>query len=297
MPDADAVLSTDLPFPKTGGKVRDVYDVGEDRLLIVATDRISAFDVVMPTGVPGKGVLLTTLAAFWFERLGDRFPHHLIEADVERMDASIRNRADVLRGRSMLVRKLAIVPFECVVRGYLAGSGWREYLRTGAVCGVALPPGLKNGSRLPEPIFTPATKATSGHDENVSLDVMANALGEDVAKELKQRSLDLYADAAAYAERRGVILADTKFEFGRDTVGQLILADEVLTPDSSRYWPAEDWRPGEEQPSFDKQFVREYLAKLAWDRTPPAPALPAIVVEGTLARYREALRRLTGAVQ
>ena len=293
MPAADvAVVSTDLPFPKVSGKVRDVYDLGEGRLLVIATDRISAFDVVMPTPVPGKGKLLTRLSLFWFRKFADRFPSHLITGEPLDMPAQLRPYEAEVVGRSMLVKKLEIVPFECVVRGYLAGSGWREYLRTGAVCGVALAPGLKNGSRLPEPIFTPATKAVDGHDENIPFERMADAIGDDVANQLRQTSLDLYTAAAGYAESRGVILADTKFEFGRDDRGALLLADEVLTPDSSRYWPAEDWRPGEEQPSFDKQFVREYLAKLAWDRTPPAPELPPAVVDGTLERYEEALRRL-----
>ena len=295
MPDA-AITATDLPLPKTGGKVRDVYDLGDRRLLIVATDRISAYDVVMADGVPGKGALLTTLSLFWFERFAGEFPSHLITADVDQYPAELRAHAEVLRGRSMLVRKLDIVPFECVARGHLAGSGWAEYRKTGRVCGVELPPGLRNGDKLPEPIFTPAIKAASGHDQNVSFEDMANAVGGELAADLRDRTLRLYGLAAEYAASRGIILADTKFEWGRDPqTGQILLADEFLTPDSSRFWPADDYRPGGEQPSFDKQFVRDYLATLAdWDRRPPGPSLPAQVIDGTRRRYAEAVERLTG---
>ena len=282
-----AVTSTDLPFPKRSGKVRDVYDLGGDRLLIVATDRVSAYDVVMPNGVPGKGVLLTRLARFWFDRLADLVPNHLIGGD---LPAGAADLAD----RSMLVRKLEIVPFECVARGYLAGSGWAEYEATGRVCGVGLPAGLRRGGRLFKPIFTPATKATSGHDENVSFDRMADEVGGELAALLRDRTLGLYRAAHEYAFSRGVIIADTKLEWGRDAGGTAVLADEAFTPDSSRFWPADDHRPGREQPSFDKQFVRDHLSASGWDRRPPAPPLPEGVIAGTLDRYRDAVRRLTG---
>ena len=279
----------DLPYPKRSGKVRDVYDLGGGRLLIVASDRISAFDVVLPTPVPGKGAILTSLSRFWFGRFAGEFPNHLLDGDLP---------PGAPAGRSTLCRRLDIVPFECVARGYLAGSGWREYRATGTVCGIKLPGGLRDGDRLPRPIFTPATKAVVGHDENVGFEVMADRLGGDVAEDLRDRTLRLYAKAAEYAEGRGILIADTKFEFGRDpATGEVLLADEALTPDSSRFWPADQWNPGGEgggQPSFDKQYVREHLAALAWDRRPPGPALPPEVVAGTLARYREAHERLTG---
>ena len=288
---AHALTATDLPFPATRGKVRDVYDVGNGRLLLVATDRISAYDVVMSNGVPGKGILLTQTARFWFDRYERDFPNHLITGDLA---ADLEPFADLLRGRSMLVKKLDVVPFECVARGYLAGSGWKEYQQAGRVCGVALPAGLRNGDRLPEPIFTPATKAQSGHDQNVSFDVMADALGRDLAADLRDRTLRLYSLAADYAASKGILLADTKFEWGRDAGGNVILADEILTPDSSRFWPADGWRPGGKQPSFDKQFVRDYLQTLDWDRRPPGPVLPPHVVDGTRRRYAEAYEKLAG---
>jgi phosphoribosylaminoimidazole-succinocarboxamide synthase len=294
---AEALMSSDLPFPKRSGKVRDVYDLSGQlpgHLLIVATDRISAYDVVMPDGIPGKGILLTQTTLFWFERYRPHFANHVVTADPDRYPASLREHADLLRGRSMLVRKARVVPFECVARGYLAGSGWREYATSGQVCGIRLPSGLQNGSRLPAPIFTPATKAQSGHDENVSFDVMADALGLDLAEALREKTLRLYAMAAEYATSRGIILADTKFEWGHDEDGQILLVDEILTPDSSRFWPADSWRPGTEQPSFDKQFLRDYLSTLEWDRTPPAPRLPPQVIRGTQHRYLEAYQRLTG---
>ena len=289
----DALLTTDLPFPKTSGKVRDVYDLASvvpGRLLLVATDRVSAFDVVMPTGVPGKGVLLTQIARFWFERFKD-VPNHLAVEAVPELEPF----ADVLRGRSMIVRRLSVVPFECVARGYLAGSGFKEYRATGKVCGIELPAGLREGDQLPEPIFTPATKATTGHDENVPFERMADEMPTGLAEQLRHATLDLYRRAAEHAASRGILLADTKLEWGRDDAGAVVLADEIFTPDSSRFWPADQWTPGGDQPSFDKQFVRDHLASLDWDRTPPGPELPASVVEGTLERYRDAYRRLTAS--
>lgn len=294
---AAALMSTDLPLPRRSGKVRDVYDLASAKpghLLIVATDRISAYDVVMADGVPGKGILLTQTALFWFEKYRAHFANHVVTADVGRYPDSLRPFADQLRGRSMLVRKASVVPFECVARGYLAGSGWREYATAGEVCGIRLPAGLQNGSRLPAPIFTPATKAQSGHDENVSFEDMAGRLGLDLAEELREKTLRLYAMAAEYAQSRGIILADTKFEWGQDAEGNLMLVDEILTPDSSRFWPADSWRPGVEQASFDKQFLRDYLSTLEWNRTPPAPPLPADVIRGTQRRYLDAYQRLTG---
>jgi phosphoribosylaminoimidazole-succinocarboxamide synthase len=296
---AQALLETSLPFPKRAGKVRDVYDVESllpGHLLIVATDRISAFDVVMPNGVPGKGILLTQTTLFWFARYLAHFENHVISGDVDQYPPPLREHAQQLRSRSMLVRKAEVVPFECVARGYLAGSGWREYATTGHVCGIKLPPGLQNGSRLPAPIFTPATKATSGHDENIPFDQMVAHLGLGLADELREKTLRLYSMAADYARSRGIIIADTKFEWGHDADGRLMLVDEILTPDSSRFWPASAWCPGAEQPSFDKQFVRDYLSTLAWDRTPPGPPLPQDVVLGTQQRYLEAYQRLTGNV-
>lgn len=279
-------------LPRRQGKVRDVYDLG-DRLLLVATDRISAFDWVLPTGIPDKGRVLTALSAFWFGFLN--VPNHLISLSLE--DAGIElDPADreALRGRSMLVKKARVAPFECVVRGYLSGSGWKEYRKDGSICGVKLPPGLVESDRI-EPIFTPATKAETGHDENVSFEVMANAVGTEVAETLRARSMDVYQRAAARALERGLILADTKFEWGFDVQsGELLLVDEVLTPDSSRYWDLSAYRPGGPQPSFDKQFVRDWLETTGWDKASPPPELPPDVVAGTRARYIEAFERLTG---
>jgi phosphoribosylaminoimidazole-succinocarboxamide synthase len=276
------------------GKVRDLYEVDDDHLLLVASDRVSTYDVVHPTPVPDKGRVLTGVSSFWFDRLGDLVPNHLVSTSMLDLPEAAQASADWLRGRSMLVRKVEIVPFECVVRGYLVGSGWKEYQRDGTVCGLALPGGLVEADRLPEPIFTPATKAEEGeHDENVSFEVMADALGHDLADRLRQLSLDLYAAGAEHAASRGIILADTKFEFGlRD--GEVVLADEVLTPDSSRYWPADAWAPGATPPSFDKQFVRDYATSTGWDKTPPAPELPDDVVAATREKYIEAYERLTG---
>lgn len=277
------------------GKVRDLYEVDDDHLLLVASDRVSTFDVVHPTPVPDKGRVLTGVSSFWFDRLTGIVDHHLVSTSVADLPAAAQANADELSGRMMLCKKVDIVPFECVVRGYLVGSGWKEYQRDGTVCGLELPSGLIEADQLPEPIFTPATKAEEGeHDENVSYGYMADAIGEELASKLREVSLELYAAGAAYAAERGIILADTKFEFGiRD--GKLLLADEVLTPDSSRYWPAEQWKPGATPPSFDKQFVRDYATSTGWDRTPPAPELPEDVVSATRAKYVEAYEALTGA--
>ena len=288
-----ALLGTNLEgLPKRQGKVRDVYDLG-DRLLLIATDRISAFDWVLPTGIPDKGRVLTALSSFWFESLD--VPNHLLSTAVEDfgLDLDPPTR-DSLAGRSMLVRKVRVVPFECVVRGYLSGSGWKEYRTTGSVCGIRLPAGLVESDRI-EPIFTPATKAETGHDQNVSFDVMAGAVGSEVAGTLRSLSLEVYESAAARARERGLILADTKFEWGfDDQTGELLLADEVLTPDSSRYWDLETYQPGGPQPSFDKQFVRDWLETTGWDKASPPPELPPHVVAGTRARYIEAFERLVG---
>ncbi len=274
------------------GKVRDVYAVGEE-LLLVATDRVSAFDVVLPGGVPGKGTVLTQLSCFWFDRLQHVVSNHLISADVHEFPEALRPFADELAGRSMYARRAKRFDVECVVRGYLIGSGWRDYQRTGEVCGIELGPGLRQADRLPEPIFTPSTKADSGHDENVSVAQMAELIGEEWTARLAEVSLRLYSEAAEYAESRGIIIADTKFEFG--LVGdELILIDEALTPDSSRFWPATEYRPGTSPPSYDKQFVRDYLAGLDWDKTPPGPALPDEIVQRTSAKYHEAYEVLTG---
>lgn len=273
------------------GKVRDVYDLG-DHLIIVATDRISAFDWVLPTPVPDKGRMLTALSKFWFDYL--QTPHHVISMDPLQMPAAFSHRAADLIGRTMLVRKTDVIPFECVVRGYLAGSGWKEYQATRSVCGVELPPGLLECERLPKPIFTPATKAETGHDENVSFEFMVKQIGIATADELRRRSIDVYRWAAAHAESRGVILADTKFEWGRTPAGELILIDEVLTPDSSRYWSQETYQVGRAPPSFDKQFVRDWLERTGWDKASPPPALPDEVVRVTAEKYATALERITG---
>lgn len=288
-----ALMQSSLPLPVRRGKVRDVYDLGE-MLLIVATDRISAFDVIMPNPIPNKGKILTALSLFWFEKFGGRFENHLLESEVDRYPASVQPFRDQLAGRSMLVKKAAVVPIECVARGYLAGSGWKEYLKSQTVCGIALPSGLRQCEKLPEPIFTPATKEESGHDINISFEQMAQRVGQDVAEELRRRTLSLYSAAADYAAARGVIIADTKFEFGTLPDGRMILIDEVLTPDSSRFWPATQYAAGHDQPSFDKQFVRNWLEAQPWDKTPPAPRLPEEVVEGTRQRYLEAYGKLTG---
>jgi phosphoribosylaminoimidazole-succinocarboxamide synthase len=285
-----ALLQTSLPFPCRRGKVRDVYDLG-DRLLMISTDRISAFDWVMPNGIPDKGRLLTQISAFWFERLG--VPNHVLSLDLDA--AGLPSAIDLapLRGRSMIVKKAEVVPIECVVRGYLEGSGWKEYKQSGTVCGLKLPAGLLQGSKLPEPIFTPATKAESGHDENISFERMVEIVGADTANELRSRSLNVYRRGAEYAQTRGIIIADTKFEWGRHG-GEIILCDEVLTPDSSRFWPADAWQPGRSQASFDKQFVRDWLETTTWDKNSPPPTLPDEVVARSRAKYVEAFERITG---
>jgi len=288
-----AISQTGLDgLPKKQGKVRDVYDLG-DRLLLVASDRISAFDWVLPTPIPDKGRVLSSLSEFWFERLG--VPNHLISANVDDFPVALDDQARKdLRGRAMLVRKAKVAPFECVVRGYLSGSGWKEYQKTGEVCGVKLPAGLAESDRI-DPIFTPATKAESGHDENVSFEVMADALGVEVASTLRDRSLDVYARGAEAARAKGLILADTKFEWGFDEkTGELLLIDEVLTPDSSRYWSIDAYQPGGPQPSFDKQYVRDWLEATGWDKSSPPPALPDEVVARTRSKYIEAFERLAG---
>jgi len=290
------VLETRLPGIDLvrRGKVRDVYRVA-DQLLIVATDRLSAFDYVLPSGIPGKGSVLTRISRFWFERTRHLVPNHLVASDPAHYPDLLARHADLLRGRSMLVRALAMFPVECVVRGFLAGSGWKEYQQTGAVSGVKLPLGLRSGDRLPEPIFTPSTKAETGHDENISFNAMAGMVGRETAEQLCALSLAVYQFGCALAERQGILIADTKFEFGRGQDGEIVLGDEVLTPDSSRFWPLSDHRPGREQPSFDKQFVRDYLERIGWNKQPPIPELPADIVAGTAARYRELCERLTGS--
>jgi len=289
---AEILLHSHLPgIPVRRGKVRDVYDFG-DRLLIVATDRISAFDWVLPTGIPDKGRVLTQISRFWFERLG--VPHHLLPETVDALPLPDGVSASTLRERSMVVRKTRVYPLECVVRGFLAGSGWKEYRQSGTVCGLALPAGLVEAAELPEPIFTPATKAESGHDENISFAQAAEVVGAEVAEHLRELSLRLYREASAYARSRGILIADTKFEFGQ-AAGQVLLIDEVLTPDSSRFWPVESYRAGTNPPSFDKQFVRDWLERSGWDKHSPPPPLPADIVAKTREKYLEAYERLTGA--
>jgi phosphoribosylaminoimidazole-succinocarboxamide synthase len=272
------------------GKVRDVYDL-DDRLLIVATDRISAYDCVMPNDIPGKGKILTAMSLFWFDRTRDIVQNHLITADVGKYPQSLRRFSDQLEGRSMLVRKAKRIDLECVVRGYLAGSGWKEYRATNTVCGIRLPPGLRESERLPETIFTPATKADTGHDENISFEQAAELVGEALARRLRELSIAIYQKARDYADGRGILIADTKFEFGLID-GEILLIDEILSPDSSRFWPKDRYAPGRPQDSFDKQFVRDYLDTLDWDKTPPAPALPDEIVRKTAEKYREAYQKL-----
>ncbi len=276
------------------GKVRDVYAVDEKHLLIVATDRISAFDSVLPTPIPRKGEVLTALSRYWFEKLSHIVPNHLLTTNVDEMPANVSKEADELRGRSMFVRRTDVFPIECVVRGYLSGSGWKDYLRTGEICGHRLPAGLRESEQLEEPIFTPATKAETGHDENISEETMTSIIGAGDTKFLRDVSLRLYREASEYARSRGIIIADTKFEFGRDSEGQIILIDEALTPDSSRFWPAEDYAVGRSQSSFDKQYVRDYLEQVGWDKQPPAPSLPPQIAQATSERYLEAYRVLVG---
>ena len=295
MPLTSPLLRTSLRDhpPDRQGKVRDLYELG-DHLLIVATDRISAFDYVLGSGIPDKGKVLTQLSAFWFERTRHIVPNHVLETDAGRYPPDLRRFADILAGRSMLVRKTNPVPVECVARGYLSGSGWKDYVATGAVCGVALPPGLRESDRLPEPIFTPATKATTGHDINITEAEAAQLVGAELIERLKTLTLALYGFGAAHAERCGILLADTKFEFGLTPSGEVLLIDEVMTPDSSRYWPKDQYRSGQVQVSFDKQFVRDYLERIHWNKQPPVPSLPDEVVTRTREKYREAFRRLVG---
>lgn len=296
MPSVAPVLETtftDLKLLRRG-KVRDVYEVDSQRLLIVATDRISAFDSVSPTPIERKGEVLTALSRFWFAKLGHVVPHHLITTEIEEMPQTVRAHADELRGRSMLVKRTEVFPVECVVRGYLSGSGWKDYQRTGQVCGHELPGGLRESEKLATPIFTPATKAETGHDENISEKQMAEIVGRDVMEQLRGVSLQLYQEASDYARSRGIIIADTKFEFGRDQAGTITLIDEVLTPDSSRFWPLESYEIGKSQASFDKQYVRDYLESIKWNKQPPCPELPNEIAQATTARYLEAYELITG---
>ena len=289
------LLRTDFPDLElyASGKVRDVYRLGSEHLLFVATDRISAFDYVLATGIPHKGHVLTQISLFWFEFLRDVVPNHLVTAEVSQYPAAVRKYADQLRGRSMMVVRGDMIPVECVVRGYLSGSAWKEYKASGSVCGIQLPAGLKESDQLPEPIFTPATKATTGHDENISLEEMSRLVGPELSGQLKNLSLEIYGKAAAYARQKGIIIADTKFEFGRTAAG-ITLADEVLTPDSSRFWPADKYQPGRAQESYDKQYVRDYLEEIRWNKQPPAPSLPPEVARRTSEKYLEAYQKLTG---
>jgi len=295
LPPAAPLLETRLNGlpPHRQGKVRDIYEL-DDTLLLVATDRISAFDYVLGSGIPDKGKILTQLSAFWFDATRHIVPNQVLETDVNRYPAALRQHADVLAGRSMLVRKTNPVPVECVARGYLSGSGWKDYVATGTVCGIPLPKGLRESDRLPEPIFTPATKATSGHDINISEQEAGRLVGADLIRTLRDLTLKLYAFGTAHAEGRGIILADTKFEFGLMPDGQVLLIDEVMTPDSSRYWPKDQYEPGHAQPSFDKQFVRDYLERIKWNKQPPVPALPDDVIARTRDKYLEAFRRISG---
>jgi phosphoribosylaminoimidazole-succinocarboxamide synthase len=290
------VLQTSLSDLKLHrrGKVRDVYEVDDESLLIVATDRISAFDCILPTPIERKGEVLTALSEFWFEKLKDVVANHLIESNVDAMPPAVQRHAQTLRGRAMLVRRATVFPVECVVRGYLVGSGWKDYLRTGSVCGHKLPEGLPESAKLPEALFTPSTKAEEGHDENITEDQVRELIGAEQTALLRDTSLRLYTEAENYARQRGIIIADTKFEFGLDKDGKLLLVDEVLTPDSSRFWPADEYEPGRSQPSFDKQFVRDYLETLDWDKKPPAPVVPPEIATATTARYLEAYRLITG---
>jgi phosphoribosylaminoimidazole-succinocarboxamide synthase len=289
------LLRTNCPELKlhVSGKVRDVYALDSDHLLFVATDRISAFDYVLATGIPHKGQVLTQLSLFWFDFLRSIVPNHLVTADVSHYPQAAKKYSDQLRGRSMLVLRGEMIPVECVVRGYISGSAWKEYKASGKVCGIQLPAGLKESDKLPEPIFTPATKATTGHDENISFEEMVRVAGEEVSHQLRDLSLKVYSAAADYARTKGIIIADTKFEFGRTSRG-ITLADEVLTPDSSRFWPADDYQPGRAQSSYDKQYVRDYLEEIRWNKQPPAPALPPEVARRTSDKYLEAYKKLTG---
>jgi len=289
------MLESNLPGVKlrARGKVRDIYEVG-DHLLIVATDRISAFDYILPNAIPQKGEVLNRISLFWFDRFGELIPNHLIATEVDDYPAELQPFRDQLQGRSVLCRKAEMIAVDCVARGYVSGSGWKDYKATGAICGIPLPAGLQESDKLPEPIFTPATKADSGHDENVSFEHVAGRIGVELATRLRDLTLEIYRQASEYAATRGIVIADTKFEFGF-VDGQLVLCDEVLTPDSSRFWPADQWKPGGQQPSYDKQFVRDYLESIQWNKQPPAPVLPEEVVLRTSGKYKEAYRLITGA--
>jgi len=278
--------------PIRRGKVRDLYDLG-DRMLIVSTDRVSAFDVVLPTPIPDKGKVLTRISRFWFERMSSIVPNHILACDTADLPEGFAPHADMLRDRFMLVRKAMPLPIECIVRGYISGSGWKDYRKTGGVCGIPLPEGLRESERLDEPIFTPSTKAEQGHDINISFDEAVRLVGMDTAQKVRDLSIEIYSQARAYAETRGIIIADTKFEFGM-LDGRIILIDEVMTPDSSRFWPMDDYEPGRSQKSYDKQFVRVYLETLEWDKTPPGPALPREIVDKTRAKYLAALKQIAG---
>jgi len=289
------LLRTDFPELKlhASGKVRDVYHLDSEHLLFVATDRISAFDYVLATGIPHKGRVLTQISLFWFDFLRDLVPNHVVAAEVTRYPATAQKYSDQLYGRSMMVMRAEMIPVECVVRGYISGSAWKEYKASGRVCGIELPPGLKESSKLPQPIFTPATKAATGHDENIPFEEMTRIVGVELSRQLRDLSLKIYGKAADYALQKGIIIADTKFEFGMTSKG-ITLADEVLTPDSSRFWPADKYQPGRVQESYDKQYVRDYLEKIRWNKQPPAPALPAEVARQTSDKYLEAFHQLTG---
>jgi phosphoribosylaminoimidazole-succinocarboxamide synthase len=288
------ILNTDAAgYSVKRGKVRDIYDLG-DKLMMVVSDRISAFDVVMPDGIPCKGIVLNQISRFWFEKYAKEFPNQIISTELKDFPEAFKSKPEMFAGRSMLVRKMKMAPIECVVRGYITGSGWKEYKKSGTVCGIKLPEGLKQCDKLPEPIFTPTTKASEGHDENITFDDAINMVGEKTARKLRDHTIKLYSMAADYARSRGIIIADTKFEWGLDENGELVLVDEVLTPDSSRFWPADQYEPGHDQPSFDKQYLRNYLETLDWNKTPPGPKLPDEVIQGTTSRYVEAYEKLTG---
>ncbi len=288
------LLKTDIPYLKlhNKGKVREIFEI-DDNLLLVATDRISAFDVILPNGIPHKGSVLTQMSEFWFELIGELTENHLITTSIDEIDKITEEDRDLLRGRSMLVKKVDVIPVECIVRGYLAGSGWKEYKEHGTVCKINLPDNLKESDKLPEPIFTPSTKAESGHDENISFEEAVKITGRDLAEEISQKSIAIYKKASEYALTKGIIISDTKFEWGKYE-DKIILIDEVLTPDSSRFWPLESYSPGKPQPSFDKQFVRDYLESCGWDKNPPPPSLPEDVIRTTSEKYLEAFAKLTG---
>ena len=295
MTGVNIIFESDIPGLRLlhRGKVRDVYEIDEERILLVASDRISAFDCILPTLIPEKGRILTQISAFWFDRLRSIVANHLISADLDETPEIPAGHGE-LRGRSTLARRTQVFPVECVVRGFLEGSAWKDYLATGTICGHELPPGLRQCEMLPEPIFTPATKAATGHDENIDFDLFCDIVGPETGRRLRNISLEIYTAASMFASHTGILIADTKFEFGRDQDGNILLIDEVLTPDSSRFWAADTYEPGHAQPSFDKQFVREYLETLDWDKTPPAPPLPSEVVEATSQRYLQAYKLLTG---